>query len=62
MTLMLEAGGAASVRDGPGGRRDSKTTLEISAQVQNRVSRKHAHAVFDRLLTGAGSAVITVQL
>lgn len=40
---------------------DSKTTLENYAQVQKRVSRKNVRAAFDRLLTGADSA-ITAQL
>ncbi len=40
------------------GHADSKTTLEIYAQVQKRVSRKKVHAAFDRLLTGADSDVI----
>jgi hypothetical protein len=35
-----------------------KTTLEIYAQVQKRVSRKNVHAAFGRLLTGADSAGI----
>ena len=44
------------------GHADSKTTLEIYAQVQKRISRKNVHAAFDRLLTGANSSVITGQL
>ncbi len=43
------------------GHADSKTTLEIYAQVQKRPSRKNVPAAFDRLLTGADSAVITVS-
>ena len=35
------------------GHADSKTTPEIYAQVQKRVSRKNVHAAFDQLLTGA---------
>jgi hypothetical protein len=35
------------------GHADSKTTLEIIAQVQKRVSRKNVHAAFDELLNGA---------
>ncbi len=35
------------------GHADSKTTLEINAQVQKRVSRKKGHAAFDQLLTAA---------
>ena len=44
------------------GHADSKTTLEIYAQVQKRISRKSVHAAFDRLLTGADGAVISGQL
>lgn len=44
------------------GHADSKTTLEIYAEVQKRISRKNVHAAFDRLLTSADSGVITGQL
>ena len=44
------------------GHADSKTTLEIYAQVQKRVSRKNVQAAFDRLLTDSDSVVITGQL
>jgi hypothetical protein len=40
-------------RDDQVGHADSKTTLEIYAQVQKRVSRKNVHAAFDELLNGA---------
>lgn len=58
---MLEAGAPLPYVMDQVGHADSKT-LEIYAQVQKRVSRKNVHAAFDRLLTGADSAVITGQL
>jgi len=62
ISLMLEAGAPLPYVMDQVGHADSKTTLEIYAQVQKRVSRKNVHAAFDRLLTGADSAVITGQL
>ncbi len=44
------------------GHADSKTTLEIYAQVQKVVSRKNVLAAFGRLLTGADSDVIRSAL
>jgi hypothetical protein len=44
------------------GHADSKTTLEIYAQVQKRISRNNVHAAFDRLLTGADSTVMRARL
>jgi hypothetical protein len=44
------------------GHADSKTTLETSAQVQKRVSRKNVQAAFDRLLTGADSGIAAGRL
>jgi hypothetical protein len=41
---------------------DSKTTLEVYAQVQKRVSRKQVHAAFERLLNGAGSGIAAGRL
>jgi len=38
------------------GQADSRTTLEIYAQVQKRLSRKKVHRAFDDLLASAGSA------
>ncbi|MDQ2761916.1 MAG: hypothetical protein M3Y17_16185 [Actinomycetota bacterium] len=35
------------------GHADSKTTLEIYAQVQKRVSRQSVHAAFDELVNSA---------
>lgn len=37
----------------------SKTTLEIYAQAQKRVSRKNGHAAFDELLNGADRHTLT---
>ena len=62
ISLMLEAGAPLPYVMDQVGHADSKTTLEIYAQVQKRVSRKNVHAAFDRLLTGADSVVITGQL
>ncbi|MGA8717453.1 MAG: hypothetical protein WB557_05560, partial [Solirubrobacteraceae bacterium] len=36
------------------GHADSRTTLEIYAQVQKRLSRKKVHRAFDDLLASAG--------
>ena len=47
-----EAGALPYVMDQVG-HVDSKTTLEIYAQVQKRVSRRNVHAAFDELLNGA---------
>ena len=62
ISLMLEAGAPLPYVMDQVGHADSKTTLEIYAQVQKRISRKNVHAAFDRLLTGADSSVITGQL
>jgi len=51
ISLMLEAA-RPYVMDQVG-HADSKTTLEIYAQVQKRVSRKSVHAAFDELVNGA---------
>lgn len=59
---MLEAGAPLLYVMDHVGHADSKTTLEIYAHVQKRVSRKNVHAAFDRLLNGADSAVIHGQL
>jgi hypothetical protein len=42
------------------GHADSRTTLEIYAQVQKRLSRRQVHRAFDDLLASAGSAAIDV--
>jgi integrase len=62
ISLTLEAGAPLPYVMDQVGHAESKTTLEIYAQVQKRVSRKNVHAAFDRLLTGADSAVIAGQL
>jgi integrase len=61
ISLMLEAVAPLPYVMDQVGHADSKTTLEIYAQVQKRLSRKNVHAAFDRLLTGADSAVIKVS-
>lgn len=55
ISLMLEAGAPLPYVMDQVGHGDSKTTLEIYAQVRKRVSRKNVHAAFDRLPTGADS-------
>ena len=62
ISLMLEAGAPLPYVMDQVGHADSKTTIEIYAQVQKRISRKNVHAAFDRVLAGADSAVITGQL
>lgn len=49
MSLMLEAGAPLPNLMDQVGDADSKTTLEIYAQVQKRGSRKNVHAAFDEL-------------
>jgi integrase len=53
ISLMLEASAPLPYVMDQVGHADSKTTLEIYAQVQKRVSRKSVHAAFDELLHGA---------
>jgi hypothetical protein len=53
ISLMLEAGAPLPYVMDQVGHADSKTTLEIYAQVQKRISRKNVHAAFDELLNGA---------
>lgn len=62
ISRMLEAGAPCPYVMDQVGHADSKTTLEIYAQVQKRVSRKNAQAAFDRLLTGADSDVVRSAL
>jgi integrase len=59
ISLMLEAGAPLPYVMDQVGHADSKTTLEIYAQVQKRVSRKNVHAAFDELLNGANRATVT---
>jgi len=62
ISLMLEAGAPLPYVMDQVGQADSKTTLEIYAQVQKRVSRKNVHAAFDRLLNGADSGIAAGRL
>lgn len=57
ISLMLEAGAPLPYVMDQVGHADSKTTLEIYAQAQKRISRRNVHAAFDRLLTGADNDV-----
>lgn len=59
ISLMLEAGAPLPYVMDQVGHADSKTTLEIYAQVQKRVSRKNVHAAFDELLNGADRQTLT---
>ena len=59
ISLMLEAGAPLPYVMDQVGHADSKTTLEIYAQVQKRVSRKSVHAAFDELLNGADRQTLT---
>ena len=53
---MIEAGAPLPYVMSQVGHADSRTTLEIYAQVQKRLSRKNVHRAFDDLLASAGSA------
>ena len=53
ISLMLEAGAPLPYVMDQVGHQDSKTTLEIYAQVQKRVSRTKVHLAFDELLASA---------
>jgi integrase len=55
ISLMLEVGAPLPYVVDQVGHADSKTTLEIYAQVQKRISCKNVHAAFDLLLTGGDS-------
>jgi len=59
ISLMLEAGAPLPYVMDQVGHADSKTTLEIYAQVQRCVSRKTVHAGLDELLNGANRPAIT---
>ena len=52
---MIEAGAPLPYVMSQVGHADSRTTLEIYAQVQKRLSRKKVHRAFDDLLASAGS-------
>jgi integrase len=56
ISLMLEAGAPVHYVMGQVGHEDSKTTLEIYAQVQKRLSRKSVQKAFDALLADAGES------
>jgi integrase len=56
ISLMIEAGAPLPYVMSQVGHADSRTTLEIYAQVQKRLSRKKVHRAFDDLLASAGSA------
>ena len=62
ISLMLEAGAPLPYVMDQVGHADSKTTLEIYAQVQKRVSRKNVHAAFGRLLNGADSDIVPARV
>jgi site-specific recombinase XerD len=59
---MLEAGVPLRYVMDQVGHADSKTTPEIYAQVQKRISHKNLHAAFDRLPTGADSDLVRSRL
>jgi hypothetical protein len=56
ISLILEAGAPLPYVMDQVGHLDSKTTLEIYAQVQKRVSRTKVHLAFDELLANAVDA------
>jgi hypothetical protein len=60
ISLMIEAGAPLPYVMSQVGHADSRTTLEIYAQVQKRLSRKQVHRAFDDLLASAGSAAVDV--
>ena len=53
-SLMIEAGAPLPYVMRQVGHEDSRTTLEVYAQVQQRLSRKQVHQAFDDLLASAG--------
>ena len=55
ISLMIEAGAPLPYVMSQVGHVDSRTTLEIYAQVQKRLSRTKVHRAFDDLLAAAGS-------
>ncbi|MFZ1994526.1 MAG: tyrosine-type recombinase/integrase [Solirubrobacteraceae bacterium] len=60
ISLMIEAGAPLPYVMSQVGHADSRTTLEIYAQVQKRLSRKGVHRAFDDLLANAGRTAIDV--
>ena len=55
ISLMFEAGAPLPYVMHQVGHADARTTLEIYAQVQQRLSRKQVHRAFDDLLASSGS-------
>lgn len=56
ISLLIEAGAPLPYVMRQVGHEDSRTTLEVYAQVQQRLSRKQVHQAFDDLLARAGQA------
>jgi integrase len=56
ISLMIEAGAPLPYVMSQVGHADSRTTLEIYAQVQKRLSRRQVHRAFDDLLASAGNS------
>ena len=56
ISLMIEAGAPLPYVMAQVGHEDSRTTLEVYAQVQQRLSRQKVHQAFDDLLASAGEA------
>jgi integrase len=56
ISLLIEAGAPLPYVMRQVGHEDSRTTLEVYAQVQQRLSRKHVHQAFDDLLASTGEA------
>ncbi|MGI8559043.1 MAG: tyrosine-type recombinase/integrase [Solirubrobacteraceae bacterium] len=54
ISLLIEAGAPLPYVMRQVGHEDSRTTLEVYAQVQQRLSRKQVHQAFDDLLASAG--------
>jgi hypothetical protein len=54
ISLLIEAGAPLMYVMRQVGHEDSRTTLEVQAQVQQRLSRDHVHQAFDDLLATAG--------
>ncbi len=55
ISLMIEAGAPLPYVMRQVGHEDSRTTLEVYAQVQQRLSRNGIHKAFDELLAGKGA-------
>ncbi len=54
ISLLIEAGAPLPYVMRQVGHEDSRTTLEVYAQVQQRLNRDHVHQAFDDLLASAG--------